>query len=139
MANFTDVLTHQISPEQLTQLTTLMTNATALNDLVTQAVVADTAPNTLTAAGALGVTTATTYLIITGTTAYTLANGTYEGQRKYIRMTVNAGTTDAGTLTPASAVGFTTLLFNAVGEQAELEWHAGGWRIAMLIGATIAS
>jgi hypothetical protein len=91
-------------------------------------------PSNLVTSGALGLTR-TTRVSVTGTQAFSLANGTVVGQRKSIRCTV-AASTPVGTLTPASASGFTTILFDAVGECAELEWNGTAWELVCTVGAT---
>jgi hypothetical protein len=88
----------------------------------------------LVTSGAVGLTRSTR-LSVTGTVAFTLANGTELGQRKSLRCTIAAGT-PVGTLTPASASGFATILFDAVGETAELEWNGTAWEIVNTVGAT---
>jgi hypothetical protein len=89
-------------------------------------------------AGAMSPSTKLTTWSVTGTVAGTLANGLYNGQMKFIRCTV-AATSPVGTLTPATALGFTTILFDAVGECALLMWVDGaspGWTLLMSSGAT---
>jgi hypothetical protein len=92
---------------------------------------------TLDAAGAVSVYTRTTRLEVTGTMAFTLADGRYEGQRKSLYCTV-AASTPVGTLTPANFADGTTITFDAVDEQIELEWHSGGWIVCHVEGATVA-
>lgn len=61
-----------------------------------------------------------------GVEALTLANGIYDGQRLSIRMVADGGD---GTLTPASAVNFTTVVFADVGDEVHLRYNGviGGW------------
>lgn len=83
----------------------------------------------VTGAGAIDPNVRTTLLSVTGTVAYTLADGSYEGQRKTIRCVV-AASTPAGTVTPATASGTyaaDSIAFDAITDFVELEWHAGGW------------
>lgn len=91
---------------------------------------------TLTGAGAVSLTTATTYLVTTGANALTLANGV-QGQRKRIVMITDGGD---GTLTPTTKTGFSTLTFNDAGDAVELEYinDTIGWRIITNTGATAA-
>ncbi len=135
MASINDIMSDLVSAEQLTQLTTLLNNSGNLNALVTQSTVPQTAPTTVTS-GAIPVTSGLTFITIADTQAYTLANGTYEGQRKTIRCTATSGS-PAGTVTPATASGFSTLGFNAAEDFAILEWHAGGWRISSSVSVTV--
>ena len=93
--------------------------------------------DTLTNAGAMSPATSHTNWSVTGAVAGTLADGIYHGQRKTIRCTV-AGGGPAGTLTPATPSGFATILFDAVGECAELMWIDGtGWIVTASAGATV--
>tara|TARA_R110000851_G_scaffold71767_1_gene159482 strand:+ start:1290 stop:1679 length:390 start_codon:yes stop_codon:yes gene_type:complete len=87
--------------------------------------------------GAISVALASSKVSVTGTVAYTLADGTYIGQRKFLRCTV-AATTPDGTVTPDNFVDGATITLDAVGEQCILEWHAAGWEVISLTGATIA-
>lgn len=91
---------------------------------------------TLTGAGAVNLTTPTTYLVTTGANALTLANGV-AGQRKRIVMITDGGD---GTLTPTTKTGFTTITFNDAGDAVELEYinDTIGWRIITNTGATAA-
>lgn len=87
--------------------------------------------------GAISVVTRTTLLDIDGTKSFTLANGTYEGQLKFIRVIAATNTPD-GTLTPATFADGTSIDVDAVNEQMILEYHAsGGWRVISISGATI--
>lgn len=89
------------------------------------------------ATGAVSVVKRTTLITIDGTKAYTLANGTIEGQRKSIRVTT-AENTPNGTLTPTTFADGTSIDIDAAEEFVELEWHAtGGWRIVLIVGATV--
>ncbi len=134
MANTTDGLNGQVSAEPLASFNLLMANTTDVVALVTEAALLTAVPNTVTS-GALGVTTRTTFLSVTGTVAYTLANGTFQGQRKSLRCTV-AATSPAGTLTPTTVTGFTSILFDAVEDAVELEWYTtSGWHIVKINGA----
>jgi hypothetical protein len=88
------------------------------------------------AVGALGLSRSTR-ITVDGTKAYTLANGISVGQRKSGRVTA-AINTPAGTLTPASASGFTTIsALDAVGDQFELEWNGTAWEVVSSTGVTI--
>lgn len=80
----------------------------------------------LSGAGAVNVTAYSTAWTSGGAVAGTLANGTRVGQLKEILLTVAGGT---GTLTPATASGFTTIAFSAVGDMVLLQWTAAGWII----------
>ena len=83
---------------------------------------ADT-PQTLTGAGEINVTTPITLLVTTGTDALTIANGTQNGQLKYIVMKTDGG---VGTLTGSNLVG-TSIIFNDVGEATTLIWTDSKW------------
>lgn len=84
------------------------------------------AQQSLTGAGAINVTSYSTMWNTGGAVAGTLANGTRIGQLKEIMLTVAGGT---GTLTPATASGFTTIAFSVVGDMVLLEWTGSGWII----------
>ena len=85
--------------------------------------------------GTLSATARTSLLSVTGTQAFTLAAGSFEGQRKTVKVTV-ADTTPAGTLTVTGPTA--TFLFNAVGQGVELEYHAtGGWHVMAYDGVTL--
>ena len=87
----------------------------------------------LTGAGAVSVATLITRLNTTGADALTLANGT-NGQVKIIVMGTDGG---AGTLTPTTATGFTTLTFDDVGDSAMLVYLTTvGW---MQVGTSTAT
>lgn len=84
------------------------------------------AQQSLSGAGAVNVTSYSTAWTSGGAVAGTLANGTRVGQLKEILLTVAGGT---GTLTPATASGFTTIAFSVVGDMVLLQWTAAGWII----------
>lgn len=95
-----------------------------------------TAPETVTT-GAVSLAMRTSFISVTDTKAYTLADGTIEGQRKTLRVTVAAGTPD-GTLTPTTFASGTSIDLDAINECVELEWHTtGGWHVVAIAGATI--
>lgn len=70
--------------------------------------------------------------------ALTLADGQFPGQRVNIRLVTDGG--GDGTLTPASPLGFATIVFADAGDFAELEWTNDGtndgWIIAGIGGLT---
>lgn len=80
----------------------------------------------LSGAGAVNVTSYLTRVTTTGTNALTLANGTRVGQLKKIVQIVDGGD---GTLTPTSASGWTTIVFNDVGDYVLLKWTGLAWII----------
>jgi len=89
----------------------------------------------LSGAGAVNITTATTLLTTTGANALTLANGT-NGQIKSVVMVVDGGD---GTLTPTTKTGFSTITFNDVGDSVVLQYFTTlGWMILSNNGATVA-
>lgn len=77
----------------------------------------------LSGAGAINLTTHTTFWTTTSTDAGTLADGK-KGQFKRIVMTVDGGD---GTLTPSNLSGGTTITFSAIGDTAELYFNGSGW------------
>lgn len=84
------------------------------------------AQQALSGAGAVNVTSFSTMWTTSGAQAGTLANGTRVGQLKEIMMTVDGGD---GTLTPATASGFTTIVFSNIGDMVLLQWTVAGWII----------
>jgi len=94
---------------------------------------------TVAAAGALSLYTRTSLLSIDGTKAYTLGSGRYVSQRKTIRCIV-ATNTPAGTVTGAfntDGTATTSALFNAVGDQLELEWNGTAWQVLANTSVTL--
>jgi hypothetical protein len=84
-----------------------------------------TAPQALSGAGAVNVTTYLTNYTSTGAAqALTLAAGVRVGQLKKIKHIVDGG---SGVLTPSALVGGTTITFTAVGEFAILLWNGAAW------------
>lgn len=98
----------------------------------------------ISAAGALSPNVPLTDLTVSGTMAFTLADAattTPVGFRKRIRC-ISAASTPAGTLTiasPDATSGFvcsSTFLFDAVGQEIELEWTSGSkWRAVRVVRA----
>jgi len=90
----------------------------------------------LSGAGAVNITTATTKLTTTGSAqALTLADGT-NGQLKNIVHAVDGG---SAVLTPTTKTGFTTITFTAAGDSAQLQYFTTqGWMIVALNGAVAA-
>jgi hypothetical protein len=78
----------------------------------------DGTPQSLSGAGAINATTTVTLFTSTGADALTIANGTINGQMKYIIHIVDGG---AGTLTGANLLG-TSVVFTNAGENAILMW-----------------
>lgn len=102
--------------------------ATFGNDIVLSA-------QTLSGAGAVDTANAFTALTTTGAAqALTLAAGAV-GEIKVIAHVVDGG---SAVLTPATALGFSTITFTNVGETAMLIYTAAGWAIISLRGAVAA-
>lgn len=88
----------------------------------------------LSGAGAVNLTTLLTKVTSTGANALTLANGV-DGQVKAIVMVVDGG--DA-TLTPTTKTGFSTIVFNDIGDGCILFYTTTtGWIVVGNFGATI--
>lgn len=84
--------------------------------------------------GAVNVTTVTTQLTTTAAGALTLADGVH-GQVKRVVMVVDGGD---GTLTPTTKTGYTTIVFNDVGDSVLLQYLTTyGWMVMANNGATI--
>jgi len=88
----------------------------------------------LSGAGAVNLTTLTTKITSTGANALTLADGT-NGQVKACVMVADGG--DA-TLTPTTKTGFSTIVFNDVGDSVLLQFFTTlGWMVLSNNGCTI--
>lgn len=114
--------------------TTALVLGTAQQATFSGAVIAT--PQALSGAGAVNVTTSATYYTSTGALqALTLADGTAEGQVKYIVHKVDGG---SGVLTPTTKIGYTTITFTNVGDSCTLIWTSAGWAIVGVYGAVVA-
>ena len=95
----------------------------------------DSAPQAITAAGAVNLTTPVTTVATSGAIALTLANGAV-GQVKIICMTTDGGT---ATLTPTTLNGYTTVAFDTVGDSCVLIYNTtGGWSVLASQGTVLA-
>ena len=95
----------------------------------------DSAPQAITAAGAVNLTTPVTTVATSGAIALTLANGAV-GQVKIICMTTDGGT---ATLTPTTLNGYTTVAFDTVGDSCILIYNTtGGWSVIANQGCVLA-
>jgi hypothetical protein len=95
----------------------------------------DSAPQAITAAGAVNLTTPVTTVATSGAIALTLANGAV-GQVKIICMTTDGGT---ATLTPTTLNGYTTVAFDTVGDSCVLIYNTtGGWSVIANQGCVLA-
>lgn len=83
----------------------------------------DQAPQVLTGAGAVDITSAITHIVTDGVNALTLADGV-EGQTKFIVMKTDVNT---GTLTPTNLGNGATITFDDVGDSAHLLFTNGSW------------
>jgi hypothetical protein len=90
--------------------------------------------SSLSGAGAVNVSSVTTKITSTGANALTLADGS-DGQIKILVMVVDGG--DA-TLTPTTKTGFSTIVFNDVGDSCMLVFFTTlGWMVVSNNGCTI--
>ncbi len=80
---------------------------------------------TLSGAGAVPITARSVDLTSTSTDAWTLADGAV-GQLLNVTMVVDGGT---AILTPANALGYTTITFADAGDSVQLEFKSGGWAL----------
>ena len=95
----------------------------------------DSAPQAITAAGAVNLTTPVTTVATSGAIALTLANGAV-GQVKILCMTTDGGT---ATLTPTTLNGYTTVAFDTVGDSCILIYNStGGWSVIGNQGCVLA-
>lgn len=85
------------------------------------------APQALSGAGALNLTSLVTLFTSTGgAQALTLANGTHTGQLKLLHHTVDGG---SGVLTPTTVGNFATITVTNVHEWALLQWSGTAWNV----------
>jgi len=89
---------------------------------------------TVTAAGAVSISTPVTYLVTSGAIAITLANGK-EDQFKIIIMKTDGGT---ATLTPVNLANGTTIAFDDALDMWMGHFHAGTWTSVGTPTATVA-
>ena len=82
------------------------------------------AQQALSGAGAVNVTTFYTAVTTTGTDALTLADGTFPGQLKKVKLIVDGGD---GTLTPSNFTNGSTITFADAGDYALLLWDGDSW------------
>jgi hypothetical protein len=93
------------------------------------------APQALSGAGAVNVTTFATLFTSTGAAqALTLADGTQAGQIKFIMHVVDGG---SGVLTPTTKTNFTTLTLTAAYDWGAMIWDGSAWR-PLAFGGTAA-
>lgn len=92
-------------------------------------------PQTLTASGAVSLTTAITLFTPAASLAATLADATKEGQ---IKVLVQTNATANTVVTPTTPSGFATLTFNAAGDTATLIWTNSKWNILSVNSVAIA-
>lgn len=76
-------------------------------------------------ANAIDPTKLVTYMTTTGADAFTLADGSFVGQFKIIKM---VGYVGDGTLTPTNFADGTSLVFSAVLHMAILQWDGTNWQ-----------
>ena len=85
------------------------------------------APQALSGAGAVNLTTRTTLFTSTGSAqALSLANASRTGQRKTLFHTVDGG---SGVLTPTTAGNFATATVSVVKDWVEFEWSGSAWNV----------
>ncbi len=94
------------------------------------------APQALSGAGAVNVTTFATLFTSSGSAqALTLADGVMAGQVKFVMHIVDGG---SGVLTPTTPTGFATITFTNVRDWAALIWTGAAWAPLAYSGATFA-
>lgn len=80
---------------------------------------------TLSGPGAIPITSRSIDVTTTGADAMTLADGAI-GQLLNITLVVDGGTM---TITPANALGYSTIAFADAGDSVQLEFKSGGWAL----------
>lgn len=94
------------------------------------------APQALSGAGAINVTSrVTNYTSTGGAEALTLANGTRAGQEKIVSHIVDGG---SGVITPATPSGFATCTLTNVRDWVLFVWTGAAWTVGGYSGATFA-
>lgn len=94
-----------------------------------------TAPQALSGAGAVNLTSLVTlYTSTGGAQALTLANGTQTGQLKLIHHTVDGG---SGVLTPTTVGNFATITLTNIHEWALLQWSGAAWNVVAASPLTV--
>lgn len=94
------------------------------------------APQALSGPGAVNVTTIATNFTSTGAgDALTLANGTRDGQLKFVTHIVDGG---SGVITPATPSGFATATLTNVRDWVLFLWTGAAWTVLAYSGATFA-
>ena len=83
------------------------------------------AAQSISGPGAVDVVSEVTEITTTGADAFTLADGAI-GQKKTIVLIVDGGN---AVLTPANALGYTTITFADAGDSVQLEFRTGGWAL----------
>lgn len=98
-----------------------------------------TAPQALSGAGAINLTSYQTRFTSTGAgDALTLANATRTGLLKKVSYIAEGAGGDTGVITPTTASGFTTVTLNAVGDYVVFMWNGSAWIVVDFVGATVA-
>ena len=127
-------LLHVIDDPAGTPVNKKITIASLMNNMPTW-LAFDSAPQAITAAGAVNLTTPVTTVATSGAIALTLANGAV-GQVKILCMTTDGGT---ATLTPTTLNGYTTVAFDTVGDSCILIYNTtGGWSVIGNQGCVLA-
>jgi hypothetical protein len=118
-----------IGVEDAGSLLTATTVEAALAEIAADIVGIGSAPQALTGAGALSVTTMVTLFTSSGgSQALTLANGTQTGQLKLVIHTVDGG---SGVITPASAGNFATVTLTNRYEACLFQWSGAAWNVVL--------
>lgn len=107
--------------------TSATTVEAALQELYAKTLGLGLAPQALSGAGAVNVTSLVTLFTSTGDAqALTLADGTVTGQLKVIHHTVDGG---SGVLTPTTPGNFATITLTNIHEWAALQWSGSAWNV----------
>lgn len=110
------------------------TTGVTLTDVELKGILRSSDKQSLSGAGAISVTATVTLLTTTGANALTLADG-IDGQYKIIKLVVDGGD---GTLSVTTKTGFSSIVFNDIGDTITLQFHESlGWIIIANNGCTV--
>lgn len=131
-----EVVVDSVRTDAVVSAASTLTAATVTGNLTTGGIIGGLNNITAGTGGAISVATLTTTINTdAGGDAFTLADGT-AGQVKIITLIVDGG--GDGVVTPATALGYTTITFGDAADSVILVFTASGWVVVSNVGATLA-